>query len=165
MSKLGYDETNFTDAIVDLGRCEMETKRLNGELKLLQETINDLKQKELYLMNEIDNLRFQNSEYEHLKYIENDVSENYQDNWYQTKKLANLANNARLEQIKNHRNTNISKIREKDAASFKESRFAPGTVQYMMAKERFEKNINKGGTKNKKVRNQCKTKKYKHKNR
>ncbi len=159
MSKLGYDETNFTDAIVDLGRCEMETKRLNGELKLLQETINDLKQKELYLMNEIDNLRFQNSEYEHLKYIGNDNAVDV----YNSDKI--LANNARLEQIKNHRNTNIAKIREKDAASFKESRFAPGTVQYMMAKERFEKNINKGGTKNKKVRNQCKTKKYKHKNR
>ena len=28
MSKLGYDETNFTDAIVDLGKCENENKDL-----------------------------------------------------------------------------------------------------------------------------------------
>ena len=29
MSKLGYDETNFTNAIADLGRCENETKDLH----------------------------------------------------------------------------------------------------------------------------------------
>ena len=29
MNKLGYDETNFTDAIVDLGKCENENKDLH----------------------------------------------------------------------------------------------------------------------------------------
>ena len=53
MSKLGKDETNFIDAIVDLGRCENETKRLNYELKLLEETIDHLQQKEVYLTNQI----------------------------------------------------------------------------------------------------------------
>ena len=70
MSKLGYDETNFTDAIVDLGRCENETKRLNDELKLLQETIDHLKQKELYLTNQLYILENESGIDKHLEYIE-----------------------------------------------------------------------------------------------
>ena len=43
MSKLGYDETNFTNAIADLGRCENEIKDLNRQILVLNDNIKDLK--------------------------------------------------------------------------------------------------------------------------
>ena len=179
MSKLGYDETNFTDAIVDLGRCENETKRLNDELKLLQETIDHLKQKELYLTNQLYILENENGIDKHLEYIET--------NWKKTPMDKAVASGAYREAemkvlMKKHKFIGPDYFKDKRTYrrdpkavkgafdknwdDYQENRFAPGSVSYMMAKKRFENNINKGGkTKNKKVRKQFKTKKYKLKNR
>jgi len=185
MSKLGYDETNFTDAIVDLGRCEMETKQLNDELKLLQETIDELKQKELYLTNQIYILENERGIDKHLDYIKRNsktpmdkavATEAYRDNIIKSATRNNPYSSFYNPQfykpwhydtsdrvIAPHRDVNGPV--DQNWFKYQENRFAPGSVSYMMAKDRFEKNINKGGkTKNKKVRKQCKTKKYKGKN-
>jgi hypothetical protein len=53
MSKLGYDETNFTNAIVDLGKCENENKYLNRQILELKEEIKDLNASKLRLENRI----------------------------------------------------------------------------------------------------------------
>lgn len=152
MNKLGYDETNFTDAIVDLGRCENETKRLKDELKLLQETIDHLKQKELRLMNEIDNLNFYNDisgHYDYIKYTKAtpmDVA------------VAIQSYDENVKKIRERRSVNSKRVKEQENQTFQENRFAPGSVSYMMAKEQFNKKLNKGGTKNKR-RKRRKTKK------
>jgi hypothetical protein len=181
MSKLGYDETNFTDAIVDLGRCEIETKRLNDELKLLQETIDHLKQKEEYLTNQIYILENERGIDEQLEYIERKsktpmdkavATEAYRDALIKLKYKNNPYSGYYYKPW--HYDTSdrsrddpkaVKGVFDKNWAEYHENRFAPGSVSYMIAKDRFEKNINKGGkTKNKKVRKQCKTKKYKRKN-
>jgi hypothetical protein len=178
MSKLGYDETNFTDAIVDLGRCEMETKRLNDELKLLQETIDHLKQKELYLTNQIYILENESGIDEQLEYIKR-KSKTPMDKAVATEAYRDAIMKSREKKdpysfYKPWHYDTTDRVRADPKAAkglfvknwidYQENRFAPGSVSYMMAKDRFEKNINKGGkTKNKKVRKQCKTKKYKYK--
>jgi hypothetical protein len=40
--KIGYDETNFTNAIVDLGKCENQNEDLNRQILELKQTIKDL---------------------------------------------------------------------------------------------------------------------------
>lgn len=176
MSKLGYDETNFTDAIVDLGRCENETKRLNDELKLLQETIDHLKQKELYLTNQIYILENEQGIDEQLEYIKDNsktpmdkavATQAYKDAMEKTRHEHFSDSPWRSDNSRYRRGHNSARgLFVKNWIDYQENRFAPGSVSYMMAKKRFEKNINKGGkTKNKKVRKQFKTKKYKLKNR
>ena len=185
MSKLGYDETNFTDAIVDLGRCENETKRLNDELKLLQETIDHLKQKELYLTNQIYILENESGIDEQLEYIKRKsktpmdkavATEAYRDHIIKSVTRSNPYSsfyNSPGYKPWHYDTTDRVRAPHRDVNgpvdqnwfNYQENRFAPGSISYMMAKDRFEKNINKGGkTKNKKVKNQSKTKKYKRKN-
>jgi hypothetical protein len=155
MKKIGYDETNFTSAIADLGRCENETKRLNDELKLLQETIDELKKKELRLMNEIDELRFQQDTTSHYNYIQNNTKGTAMDT-----AVATQAYDENLEKLRKSRLKNAKKAKEQDEQTFQESRFAPGSISYMIAKEQFNKKLNKGGTKTKKHKKH-KTKKHK----
>ena len=177
MSKLGYDETNFTDAIVDLGRCEMETKRLNDELKLLQETIDHLKQKELYLTNQLYILENESGIDKHLEYIETNsktpidkdvATEAYKDAEIKVlMKKNNIMDDDYFKAKHTYRRDPkaVKGAFDKNWAEYQENRFAPGSVSAMIAKERFEKNINKGGkTKNKKRTLKKNTKKYKRKN-
>jgi hypothetical protein len=155
MKKIGYDETNFTNAIADLGRCEIETKRLNDELKLLQETIDELKKKELRLMNEIDDLRFKKDTSSHYDYIKN-----YTKGTPMDVAVATQSYDENIAKLEKRRYENAKKVKEQEDQTFQENRFAPGSISYMMTKEQFNKKLNKGGTKNKKLKRR-KTKKYK----
>ncbi len=62
MSKLGYDETNFTNAIADLGRCENETKDLNRQILVLKDDIKDLKTYKVEIENILHKYRISNSD-------------------------------------------------------------------------------------------------------
>jgi len=62
MSKLGYDETNFTNAIADLGRCENEIKDLNRQILLLKDNIKDLKTYKVEIENILHKYRIDNTD-------------------------------------------------------------------------------------------------------
>ena len=62
MSKLGYDETNFTNAIADLGRCENEIKDLNRQILVLNDNIKDLKTYKVEIENILHKYRISHSD-------------------------------------------------------------------------------------------------------
>ncbi len=66
MSKLGYDETNFTNAIADLGRCENETKDLNRQILILKDNIKDLKTYKVEIENILHKYRIDNTDKDRL---------------------------------------------------------------------------------------------------
>jgi hypothetical protein len=69
MSKLGYDETNFTDAIVDLGKCENENKDLKRQILELKQTIKDLNVYKQEIENLLHNSRINASDKERLSQL------------------------------------------------------------------------------------------------
>ena len=79
MSKLGYDETNFTDAIVDLGKCENENKDLKRQILELKQTIKDLNVYKQEIENLLHNSRFRG----------------YGGKKYRTKRIKNKKNKSR----------------------------------------------------------------------
>jgi hypothetical protein len=58
MSKLGYDETNISKIITDLGRCENYNKYFTKEISELNETINEQKIIIARLNNDLDISRY-----------------------------------------------------------------------------------------------------------
>ena len=68
MSNLGYDETNFTKAISDLGRCENEIRDLNRLILELKEDITDLKRQKLMYHNRA--VRYERSMFYYIKLAE-----------------------------------------------------------------------------------------------
>ena len=180
MSKLGYDETNFTDAIVDLGRCENETKRLNYELKLLEETIDHLQQKEVYLTNQIYVLENEIGIDTHIQHIKRN-SKTLMDKAVATEAYrdAIIKSHRKKEKEKGYEDeynfykpwhydtddrwradhTSVKGAFDNKWTEYIENRFAPGSVSYMMAKDRFEKKKNTGLGKTKKKKGKTKKKK------
>jgi hypothetical protein len=122
MSKLGYDETNFTNAIADLGRCENETKDLIKQISVLKDNIKDLNAYKLKLENELYNYRIDNGDKSRTIELLNkekskppDFSANFQK--YYNKLKENYGgkkyNKNRTKRIKNKRIKNKSKGRNK----------------------------------------------------
>jgi hypothetical protein len=57
MNKLGYDETNISTAITDLGRCEIEIRYLQNTIKELNQEIFEKNNKIVRLENEVYSCR------------------------------------------------------------------------------------------------------------
>jgi len=151
MSKLGYDETNFTNAIADLGRCENETKDLNRQILVLKDNIKDLKTYKVEIENILHNYRINNSDKRRIIELLDKVQYDKESAIEQLSKPLKIGNTLISNTLPSYYQTQLEKSKDE----LNEFRDAPATIRRGLpgGGKKYKKNRTKRIKKNKNKKN------------